>query len=86
MASAKNPSDAAHSSTSSAYARASCEYQTMYGLTATSAAAPSPAARDTSARPAHHATGIVAVPNSADSDRMPTSPLPNTFVHSQASA
>ena len=57
----------------------------MYGLKATRAAAPSPAARATSVRAAHHATGIVAIPKTADSDRIPTSPDPNSLVQTHAS-
>ena len=72
QARAKNSSDAAQSATSSMYSRASCEYQIMNGLTATSAAANRPARRETSSRPAQvHAAGPVAVPRTADSERRP---------------
>src|SRR5206468_11793219 len=71
-------------STSSPYARASCEYQTSSGLAAAAAAASSAARRDTSRAPIAYATGTVAVPNSADSERMPASEVPKTLVHSQA--
>ena len=76
--------DVAPSSANSAYDRASCEYQTRNGLVATSAAATMPARRDTRTTPAPYATGIVAVPASAESDRKPTSPSPKTELQSQA--
>ena len=51
---------------------------------ATSAAATRPARRETSTAPAPYATGIVAVPASAESVRSPTSPSPNSDPHAQA--
>ena len=76
--------EAAPSSANSAYDRASCEYQTRNGLVATSPAATTPVRRDTRTTPAPYATGIVAVPASAESDRSPTSPSPNTELQAQA--
>src|SRR6478736_5718221 len=82
---AKNKNETAQKSASSMYSRASCEYQIMNGLSATNAAASSPARRDTRSRPHRYATGISAVPASTDSDRMPASDVPNTFAHGHAS-
>ena len=67
--------------TSNAYARASCEYQINMGLVATSRAAKSAARRDQSSRAINAVTGTVAVPASADNDRMPASLRPNTAAH-----
>ena len=69
---------------SSAYERASCEYQTRNGLTASSPAATRAAGRDTNLRAVHQATGIVAVPISAESDRSPTSLVPKILAQTQA--
>ena len=55
------------------------------GLNAQSAAAMTPVLRPTSSRPSTNASGMVAVPNTADSDRSPTSPVPNTFAQTHAS-
>ena len=57
----------------------------MNGLTVARVAATSPAARDTSSRPHRYVIGITMVPSRADSDRRPTSPVPNTLAHSHAS-
>ena len=66
-------------STNSSYARASCEYQTNSGFTATNAAvAIAVARRPVSSRPIAHATGTVATPAIADGRRSATSPLPST--------
>ena len=67
------------------YSLASWEYQIMNGLSAVNAAATTPARRETSSRPHRYAIGITAVPTSADSDRSPTSPVPNTRAHSHPS-
>src|SRR5690242_9424510 len=67
------------------YARASCEYQTRNGFTATNAAARTPAQREKSSRALTKAIGTSAIPASVDSDRSPTSPLPNTWAHAQIS-
>ena len=56
----------------------------MNGLTVARVAATSPAARDTSSRPHRYVIGITMVPSRADSDRRPTSPVPNTLAHSHA--
>ena len=61
--------DSPERSTSRAYERASCEYQTSRGLKAASAAATRPARSDTSLRPSRYATGMVAVPHKAESER-----------------
>ena len=65
-------------STYSPYARASCEYHTNSGLTATSAAHTIAARRPASSRPIAHATGTVAMPASAVGRRSATSPVPST--------
>ncbi len=85
QATANAPSETTVSSTSSAYARASCEYQTKIGLTATSPAATSAARSSTNRRAVAKASGTVAVPIRADSDRIATSLVPNSFVHTNAS-
>ena len=54
------------------------------GFTATSAAATTPARRETRTAPAPYATGIVAVPASAERVRIPTSPSPNSDPQAQA--
>ena len=68
------------------YERASCEYQIRNGLKVTSAAAITPAVRDTRSRAARYATGTSAIPASVDSDRSATAPVPNTWAQSQISA
>src|SRR3954471_3133482 len=68
----------------SAYERASWEYQTSSGLNAQSAAATRPVLRPTSSRPSTNASGIVRVPNRAESDLSPNSPVPKTFDQIQA--
>ena len=67
-------------STNNPYARASCEYQTNSGLTATNAAQPIATRRAdvSSSRPIAHATGTVAIPASAEGSRSATSPVPST--------
>src|SRR3984893_8141869 len=65
-------------STNSAYGRASWEYQTNSGLTATSAPASNAARRPANSRPIAHATGTVAIPASAEGSRRATSPVPST--------
>ena len=44
----------------------------------------SPARSEISLRAAAYATGTVATPAAADSDRSPASPKPNTRAHTQA--
>ena len=73
-----------HSSTRSAYARASCEYQTKYGLTAKRAAATRAARCEKRSRAAAYAAGTAASPNSAESDLSPASCHPKTRSQSQA--
>ena len=77
--------ESADSSVYRAYERASCEYQTMIGLTATKAAT----ARDATLRRSRacvvaYATGMVNVPLTADSDRRPISLVPKTLLQPQA--
>ncbi len=54
------------------------------GLQAASAATITPARRETSFAAAPYATGMTATPASAESERTPASPWPNTRAHSQA--
>ena len=54
------------------------------GLQATSAAATQPARREINVRAAAYAAGTVAMPASAESERKPASPKPNTRAHTQA--
>ena len=75
----------AHVSANSAYTRASCEYHTNSGLTATSAAQASAQRRPASSRPIAHATATVAIPASAEGRRSATSPSPNRRTSSHAS-
>src|SRR5436853_3741833 len=81
---AKKKTVSAAKKAKSAYERASCEYQTRKGLTATIAAASTPARRETSVAAAPYATGTVAVPTSAESERSPASPKPKIRVHGHA--
>ena len=81
---AKNSIEAVQSTTRSMYSRASCEYQIMNGLTAARAAATTPARAETISRPHRYSSGTSPTPRSADSDRRPASPVPNTLAHGQA--
>ena len=72
-------------STNSEYTRASCEYHTNSGFTATSAAAISAARRPQSSRPIAHATGTVAIPASADGSRSANAPSPSTRTSTHSS-
>ena len=75
----------AESSTSSAYARASCEYQMRSGLTAARRAATAATRSPARRRPAAQTSGIVAVPITAENARRPLSPSPKSFDHAHAS-
>ncbi len=77
-------SDTLESNTSSSYERASCEYQISIGLQAVSAAAITPARREINLAPAPYATGTTSTPHSAESERRPASPKPNTRAHTHA--
>ena len=55
------------------------------GLQAASAATIRPARRETSFAAAPYATGMTATPASAENERSPASPWPNTWVQDHAS-
>ncbi len=55
----------------------------MNGLTATNAAATTPARRDTSSRALMNAIGTSTIPASAENDLSPISPLPKMWAHTQ---
>src|SRR5215208_7149114 len=82
---AKYSSETATKNTYRAYVRASWLYHHNSGFTATRAAAKSAAGGLRNWRAAKKTTGTVAVPNTTDRVRRPTSPVPARRAHTQAS-